>query len=93
MINLKRRCAEEGLCVLGLRFEGDKSSPPARFNTLRKELGDGFEGIEVPNASVATKYSPRMAHSVVTEHLIDADGHPTQVARDRVLSFFEERLR
>ena len=93
MRNLKRRCAEEGLCVLGLRFADDMSSPPARFETLRQELGDGFEGVEIPNATVAPKYRPSMAHSVVTEHLIDADGHPTQAARDRVLSFFEERLR
>ena len=35
---------------------------------------------------------PRSAHSVVTEHLVDEPGHPTQDALNRVLSFFAERL-
>ncbi len=91
--NLKRRCVDEGFCVLGLRFTGDRTSPGSRFDTLRKELGSGFEGIEIPSAAVAPDHPPQIAHSVVTEHLIDRDGHPTRAARDRVLAFFEERLR
>jgi len=34
-----------------------------------------------------------MAHSVLTEELVDEDGHPTKQALERVLGFFEERLR
>ena len=34
----------------------------------------------------------RIAHSVLTEELVDDDGHPTKQALDRVLGFFEERL-
>jgi hypothetical protein len=29
----------------------------------------------------------------VTTDLVDREGHPTRVALDRVLSFFEERLK
>ena len=30
----------DGLCVLGLRFSNAKGSPPERFTTLRRALGD-----------------------------------------------------
>jgi hypothetical protein len=33
-----------------------------------------------------------MAHSVVTEHLVDAPGHPTHDALHQVLDFFKQRL-
>src|SRR6266540_4595663 len=38
---VKQRCAE-GVEVLGLRFSGDVTSPAARFQRLRDELGDAF---------------------------------------------------
>jgi hypothetical protein len=31
-------------------------------------------------------------HSVVTAHLIDAEGEPSLAARDEILSFFLQRL-
>jgi hypothetical protein len=36
-----------GCGVLGLRFTHDVLCPGARFDTLRRELGEGFEGIEI----------------------------------------------
>src|ERR1700760_3656721 len=30
---------KDGLCLLGLRFTGDKASPPERFRTLRETFG------------------------------------------------------
>jgi len=82
----------EGCKVLGLRFTEDRLSPPERFERLREELGEGFEGIEIPSACVEPKFKKFEAHSVVTVHLIDEEGHPTRQALDRVLSFFRERL-
>ena len=35
----------------------------------------------------------RGAHSVLTTDLVDAEGHPTRAALDRVLGFFRERLK
>ncbi len=32
-------------------------------------------------------------HSILTQHLIDAEGQPTLKARDEVLAFFTARLR
>jgi dienelactone hydrolase len=82
-----------GACrVLGLRFTGDPLCPPERFERLREELGDGFEGIEIDSSKGNAFDIPRSAHSVVTKDLVDRAGHPTRAALDRVLSFFEERL-
>ncbi len=57
---VKQRVAE-GACVLGLRYQGDKAVPPERFETLRRELGDGFVAVELPGNK----------HSVLTEHRDD----------------------
>ena len=90
-VNARRRVAEEGLKVLGLRFHGDVMfCRSARFDTLRRELGEGFEGLELPAASA--KSQPEPPHSVLTIGLIDRDGEPTHEAVNRVLSFLTERL-
>jgi dienelactone hydrolase len=90
---IRERVAKGGCKVLGLRFTGDPLCPPERFDRLREELGDGFEGIEIDSSKGNAHSNPSMAHSVVTKDLIDQDGHPTRVALDRVMSFFEERLK
>ncbi len=81
-----------GTCVLGLRFSGDKTSPPERFETLRALLGEGFVGIEL-DSSPGNPYGHRKAaHSVLTEDLDDRPGTPTREALDRVLDLFRTRL-
>ena len=42
--------AAAGTCVLGLRFTGDKFSPPERFEHLRELLGDAFVGVELDSS-------------------------------------------
>lgn len=84
--------AGQGLCVLGLRFTTDKGSPAERFATLRQELGDAFEGIEI-DSSPGNPYGIRSsAHAVLTVELVDTPGHPTRAALDRVLEFLGQRL-
>ena len=91
LANARRRIAEEGLKVLGVRFHGDLLfCRAARFETLRRELGEGFEGIELPASSA--KPHPEPPHSVLTVGLIDREGEPTRAAVDRVLAFLGERL-
>jgi len=92
LATVKRR-AEGGCGVLGMRFTHDLLSPPERFETLRRELGDGFEGIEIDSSRGNPHGIKRAAHSVVTLDLVDQQGHPTRTALDRVLAFFAERLR
>ena len=81
-----------GVCVLGVRFTGDKTSPPERFAALRELLGDGFVGVEL-DSSPGNPYGHRKgAHSVMTEDLDDRPGTPTRQALDQVLDLFRSRL-
>lgn len=84
--------ASEGACVLGLRFSADKLVPPERFETLRRELGDGFISVEIDSSKGNPHGIKPRAHSVVTQDLVDEPGHPTLAARDQVIEFFRERL-
>ena len=88
---VKERCAR-GDKVLGLRFQGDPMCPPERFETLRRELGNAFEGIEIEDRHANRETVLPTPHSVVTNHLIDRAGEPTRAAADRVIEFFRERL-
>ncbi len=92
-LKVAKERAAQGAGVLGLRFTGDPLCPPERFETLRAEFGDHFEGIEIDSSRGNPDDIQRMAHSVVTTDLIDEEGHPTRKALDRVLQLFETRLR
>jgi dienelactone hydrolase len=91
MAAVKRLCAEGGT-VLGLRFTGDPAVPAERFATLRRELGSGFEAMEIDSSPGNPWNIPKKAHSVLTTDLVDEAGHPTRAALDRVLALFRERL-
>jgi dienelactone hydrolase len=84
--------AAAGTCVLGLRFSGDKMSPPDRFDHLRQVLGDAFVGVELDSSPGNPHGHKTMAHSVLTDDLDDRPGTPTRAALDQVLAFFSERL-
>lgn len=87
---VKVRCGK-GLQVLGARFEGDLMSPGGRFDFLRRELGDAFLAVELPD-DTANPDAAIPPHSVLTEHLIDEPGQPTRDTLDRVLEFFRTKL-
>jgi dienelactone hydrolase len=91
LVRIKQRVAG-GCKVLGMRFTHDPLVPGERFERLRRELGDGFEGIEIDSSPGNPYGIRRRAHSVVTTDLVDREGHPTQAALARVLAFFRERL-
>ena len=87
-----RERSASGCKVLGLRFTGDRMVPAERFEALQRELGDGFEGIEIDSSQGNPHGIASMAHSVVTNDLVDEEGHPTRAALDRVLTLFHEQL-
>lgn len=89
---VKQRVADDGVCVLGLRFSHDRFVPAERFARLREELGDGFIGVEIDSSPGNPHGNPAVAHSVLTEHLVDQPGHPTRQALDQVLEHFRSRL-
>lgn len=74
LATVKERAAN-GCGVLGIQYASDPMTG-TRFDTLDRELGDGFLRVNLPGKG----------HSVVTEQR-------SQVAVDRVLGFFAERLR
>lgn len=82
----------KGTKVLGLRFTGDPAVKPARFESLRRELGDGFLAVEL-DSSPGNPYGHRKgAHSVLTEDLIEREGSPTMDALAQVLDFLAAGL-
>lgn len=83
----RRRFRDENLSMIALRFMGDVNVPETRFNTYRREFGDRFEAIEIPDdAALPSKHKP---HSVLTLHMRE-DG-PTKDAERQVIAFFKER--
>lgn len=91
LVRVQERVAE-GVCVLGLRFTGDRSVPAERFASLRRLLGDGFVGVELDSSAGNPHGHRRAAHSVLTEDLDDRPGTPTRDALDQVLDLFRTRL-
>ena len=89
---VKERTAQ-GACVMGLRFSHDRLVPEARFEHLREELGDAFICIEIDSSKDNPHRIKKIAHSVLTNDLVDEPGHPTREALDRVLRFIDERLK
>ncbi len=90
---VKARCDDEpDLCVLGLRFTGDPLSPGSKFTRLREELGDSFVGVEIDSSKGNPHGLRALAHSVLTEDLVDEPGHPTHDALEQVLDLFRTRL-
>ena len=86
------RCANEGLCAMGLRFSEDKTSPRERFTALKERLGDAFEVIEIDSRPGNEHGFGKMAHSVLTLEVREVDGQPAYEARKRVVEFLTQRL-
>jgi dienelactone hydrolase len=86
------RCANDGLCAIGLRFTEDKMAPRERFTTLKERLGDAFEVIEIDSGPGNEYGFSKMAHSVLTDEVREVDGHPAYEARKRVVEFLTQRL-
>lgn len=95
---IKKRLDEEDLSVLAYRFEGDHFCQAQRFAAYEQALGNRLEAHVLPDSAANkdvppfTKAHVTTPHSVVTTHLIDAEGQPTRAARDRILTFFKSKL-
>jgi len=95
---VRARLEAEDLTVLAYRFAGDQVCRQARFDAYAEALGERFTGRVLPDAaanpdvpSFFARHVP-FPHSVVTVHLVDAEGEPTRAARDEILQFFRTRL-
>ncbi|GAA2500997.1 dienelactone hydrolase family protein [Winogradskya humida] len=90
LAQVKARTTGDGLCVLGLRFSEDRASPAERFATLRAQLGDAFEVIELDSSPGNPGGFSKSAHSVLTGEV--KDGNPAAAARDRMVAFLRTQL-
>lgn len=88
---IKQR-TEDGMCVMGLRFTGDRAAPAERFQRLRDELGESFISVEIDSSPGNEWGYRKAAHSVLTEDYIDTPGSPTRQAMDDVIEFCTSRL-
>src|ERR1700730_15037472 len=92
MTVISDRCANEGLCAMGLRFSEDAMTPRDRFKALKERLGDAFEVIEI-DSSPGNEYGfAKGAHSVLTDEVREVDGQPAYEARKRVVECLTQRL-
>ena len=92
MTTITRRARDDGLCVLGLRFSGDRISPKQRFAALQQRLGDAFEVIELDSSWGNPDAFERGAHSVLTKEVRVEPPNDAARARDRVVAFLRERI-
>lgn len=78
--------------------DGDRYCTAQRFSQYAAALGPRFEARVLPSSSANPSPPPFFAkiigcpHSVVTAHLVDAEGEPTRQARDEILAFLATRL-
>jgi hypothetical protein len=90
--DLARVREREDLCLMTLRFSHDRAVPDPRWDRLQAELGDRLIAVQIDNPPGNPHGIRKMAHSVLTEDLVDEPGHPTRAALERVLAFLHERL-
>ena len=96
---IANRLSNDGLTVMGYRFEGDSFCQAERFAAYSQALGPNFIGRVLPDSAGNQEDLPPFAkeivghpHSVVTTHLIDEAGQPTLAARDEIIAFLKRRL-
>jgi len=92
LAQVKTRMEREDLTVLAYRFKGDAFCRAERFAAYQEALGDRFVPTVLDDACAHPNAPMKNPHSVVTAHLIDADGQPTRKAVDDILGFFRTRL-
>ena len=76
-LKIAKNRANNGVPVLALRFSEDKTCPPARFETLRKEFGETTETIE-DSAELCWK----RGNALETIEINSQSGNPYQIPQN-----------
>lgn len=98
LADVRARLERDDLTVLAYRFEGDRHCRAERFAAYQAALGPRFVSKVLPDAAANVDPPPFFKqvvgcpHSVLTAHLIDAEGEATLGARDEVVAFLRSRL-
>lgn len=90
LARLAERSAAGEVCTMGLRFSEDVTVSHARFDTLKKRLGDAFEYIELDSKPGNAGGFSKSAHSVITGEV--REGNEAWDARAQVVSFLRRQL-
>ncbi|PCI63959.1 MAG: dienelactone hydrolase [Kordiimonadales bacterium] len=88
----KARVRDDGLCILGLRFQNDPFCPPDRFTTMEREFGENFIRFDIDASLYAEHNIRKDAHAVLTIDASEDPDHPTQQAYAKMLGFFKKRI-
>jgi hypothetical protein len=75
-----------------MRFSADRAVPPERFATLREQLGDAFEVIELDSSPGNAGGFRKGAHQVLTAEVREEPGNLALAARRRTVDFLREHL-
>jgi dienelactone hydrolase len=86
------RTANDGLCLLGLRFSEDASVPRERFATIKAKLGDAFEVIELDSSEGNADGYSRSAHSVLTGEVRETPPNSAYETREHVVEFLRKNI-
>ncbi len=98
LATIRQRLERDDLTVMAYRFEGDRHCRAERFAAYQRALGPRFIGHVLADSAAHPEPPPFFSrivaspHSVLTAHLVDAEGEPTVQARDEVIAFLKHRL-
>ena len=82
----------DNICLIGLRFTGDKMVPENRFKYLTEMFGEKFVGINIDSSIGNSNDIKVSAHSVLTRDYVDEKDHPTYQAFQKILALFKKQL-
>ena len=80
------------VCGLGLRFTEDPANSRARFDGIKRRLGDAFEYIQLDSSDGNAGGFQSSAHSVLTGEVREDPPNPAFWARERVVEFLHKQL-
>jgi dienelactone hydrolase len=86
------RTANDGLCILGLRFSEDATAPRARFAGLKAKLGDAFDVIELDSSPGNAGGYATGAHSVLTGEVRVSPPNSAHDTREHVVEFLRRNI-
>lgn len=95
---VRARMDRDDLTAQLYRFEGDPFCRAERLAAYFDRFGDRIEDHVLPDTAAHPQPSPfftrhvPLPHSVVTQHLIEANGEPTMKAVEDIIAFLRARL-
>jgi dienelactone hydrolase len=87
------RRTQDGLCLMGLRFSGDRAATADRFAAYAATFGDAIELIVLDSSKGNPDGYKSTAHSVLTAEVRDSPVNSAYDARERVVTFLRNAVK